>query len=84
MIARPEHAVKLLIVPGGCRKRRQGNRRKFMKIIKKEDMYRGVVTDRLGSLPSRKTRFYGLYKEAYEAAERLARRYGERAKITIE
>ena len=46
--------------------------------------YRGFVVDRLGSLPTIKTRYYNDYESAHKAAERLAKRYGDRANISVE
>jgi hypothetical protein len=46
---------------------------------------RGHVIDRLGSLPTRKTRWYTTEKEAHDAAEKLCKRtYRERGHIIVE
>lgn len=37
--------------------------------------YRGYVMDRMDTLETRKTKLYGSYKEAHDAAARLAKKY---------
>lgn len=48
--------------------------------------YRGLVIDRMGSLDTRQTKWYGTYKEAHDAAERLAKKHfaDGRCEIVIE
>ena len=46
--------------------------------------YRGIVSDRMGTIEDRKTKFYDTYKEAHEAAEKLCKKtIGERGKINV-
>jgi hypothetical protein len=55
-------------------------------IVKKtEQKYRGIVTDDLGTMETRKTKYYGTYKEAHDAAEKLCKRtMGDRGSIDVE
>ena len=47
--------------------------------------YRGIVYDRLKSLPQRKTKKYNTYQEAHDAAEKLcARTMQGRGEIEVE
>jgi hypothetical protein len=53
--------------------------------MKAVNVYVGYVIDRLGSLPTRKTRKYSTYKEAHDAAEKLCKRtYGARGYVGVE
>jgi hypothetical protein len=48
------------------------------------EIYQGVVIDRLGSLPTKRTRWYENYRQARFAAERLClKSYKDRGKIDI-
>lgn len=46
-------------------------------------LYRGIVTDKMGTLPTRKTRWYENYKQAHLKAELLMDKYGERAVLSV-
>jgi len=47
--------------------------------------FRGIVTDRMGNLHTRKTGFYVTYQEAHEKAEALCKKtMGERGQIEVE
>jgi len=50
-----------------------------------ERKYQGIVTDRLGTLETRKTKLYATYKEAHDAAEKLCKKtMGDRGTIDVE
>lgn len=50
-----------------------------------EMKYRGIVTDDLKTLGTRKTKWYGTYKEAHDAAEKLCKRtMGDCGSIDVE
>lgn len=47
--------------------------------------YRGHVIDRMGDLPTHHTRWYSTYKEAYDAAHRILKKYeGMRFSLAVE
>ena len=37
--------------------------------------YRGLAIDRMGTLETKKTKWYGTYKEAHDAAKKLAKKH---------
>ncbi len=46
--------------------------------------YKGLVKDRLQSLPDRTTKYYSTYKEAHDAAESLCKRtLGARGTVEV-
>ena len=58
---------------------------KMRKEESKVEKYRGVVTDSLKSMDTRKTKTYDTYKEAHDAAEKLCKRtMGDRGSISVE
>lgn len=48
------------------------------------EVYQGIVIDRLGSLPTKRTRWYENYKQAHLAAEKLCNEtYKDRGEIDV-
>lgn len=45
--------------------------------------YRGEIKDKLGTLPSRRTKRYMTWTEVQKAAEKLKKKYGERYEISV-
>jgi len=47
--------------------------------------FRGIITDQLKTLETRKTGFYDTYKEAHDKAEKLCKKtMGDRGQIEVE
>lgn len=53
--------------------------------MKSKRKFRGFVVDRLGTIKTKKTRFYKSYYEAHKQAERLCQRtIKDRGEISVE
>lgn len=49
------------------------------------EQYRGIVKDDLGTMETKKTKWYSTYKEAHDAAENLCKKtMGDRGSIDVE
>lgn len=47
--------------------------------------YKGIVTDKMGTMDTRKTKYYATYKDAHDAAEKLCKKtMGDRGEISVE